>query len=88
MYGDEFIIEHDRILENRPGAFDAAQRRWDFTWTILTPGTPLAVALDREPGWRRLYADRWSVVHVRDDRGGAPVAGKQAGAPKVERVIR
>jgi hypothetical protein len=81
MYGDDFLIEHGRILDNRAGAFDAAERRWKFAWTILTPDTPLAGALDRRPGWSRLYADRWSVVHVRDNLGGAPVARKQAGAP-------
>jgi len=22
--------------------------------------------LDREPGWRRAYADKWAVIHVSD----------------------
>jgi hypothetical protein len=29
----------------------------------------IVAALDREPGWRRLYADATAVVHVRDTRG-------------------
>jgi hypothetical protein len=27
--------------------------------------------MDDEPGWRRLYADRFAVIHVRDDAAGA-----------------
>jgi hypothetical protein len=33
--------------------------------TLFWPGTPAIAFLDRRPGWRRLYADRIAVVHVR-----------------------
>lgn len=33
------------------------------------PGDRLIPAPDRLPGWRRLYADRYAVVHVRSIEG-------------------
>ena len=36
------------------------------------PDAGIVATLDREPGWRRLYADGVAVVHVRD--GAAPAA--------------
>ncbi|MCW2284831.1 hypothetical protein M2323_002815 [Rhodoblastus acidophilus] len=38
----------------------------DFTWTLLQPDAPAIAAFDRLDGWRRLYADEFAVVHVRD----------------------
>ena len=65
MYGDAFMIEHGRIVGGDPAALERAVRRWDIGWTMLEPGTKLIDMLDRSPGWRRVYADRWAVVHVR-----------------------
>lgn len=72
MYGDAHILEHDRIVRGDRAAFDAAVRRWDIGWTIVMPKAPLAAMLDRTPGWRRVYADKWAVIHVRDG-SSAPV---------------
>jgi hypothetical protein len=65
MYGDDFKFEHQRIVDGDPQAFAGAARRWDIRWTILTPDEDLVGLLDGTPGWRRIYADRWAVVHVR-----------------------
>jgi hypothetical protein len=65
MYGDDFTIAHARMIDGDIGAFRSAQRRWNLRWTLLQTGTPLIAKLDREPGWRRLYVDRWAVIHVR-----------------------
>ena len=65
MYGDAFTLEHDRMIQGDIAAFRSAADRWHLRWTILQTGTPLIARLDREPGWRRIYADRWAVVHVR-----------------------
>jgi hypothetical protein len=73
MYGDAFTIMHDRIENGDRPAFEVAVQKWDLRWTILEPSSGLIPVLDRTPGWRRLYADRWAIVHV---RGDAP--GKQA----------
>lgn len=69
MYGDAFFRRFDKA-EQGGAAFDAAAARHDVAWTILKPGIPLARELDHKPGWRRHYADRYAVVHVRD--GAAP----------------
>jgi hypothetical protein len=65
MYGDAFKFEHQRIVDGDAAALERAVRRWDIKWTILAPEEELVALLDRTPGWRRIYADRWAVVHVR-----------------------
>ena len=66
MYGDAFLIEHQAMVNGDLAAFRRAVARWDIGWTILEPEAPLTARLDGEPGWRRIHADRWAVIHVRD----------------------
>jgi putative transposase len=40
-------------------------RQYDIAWTILSPEESLSRVMDSQPGWRRLYADRYAVIHVR-----------------------
>jgi hypothetical protein len=65
LYGDAFMARYQAIAGGDAAAFDqeAAQRR--IAWTILSPDSPLVGVLDHEAGWRRLYADRYAIVHVR-----------------------
>jgi hypothetical protein len=56
---------HQRLMNGDMAAFERAEQRFGLRWTILQPGTPLIARLDRHPGWRRVYADSWAVVHVR-----------------------
>lgn len=42
--------------------------RYHVRWTIFAPSHPAVKALDTMPGWHRLYADQWAVVHVRNGR--------------------
>ncbi len=65
MYGDEFTLDFVAMLHGDIARFRRADRRWKFAWTILPPKVGLVSKLDREPGWRRLYSDKWAVVHVR-----------------------
>jgi hypothetical protein len=39
-------------------------RQYGFRWTILTPDSRLVKLLDARRDWRRLYADKYAVVHV------------------------
>jgi len=64
MYGDSFVAQAKRIENGDVVTFEAVVRRWGIRWTILSPDTPLVSWLDHQPGWRRLYADKWAVVHV------------------------
>jgi hypothetical protein len=64
MYGDAFMFEHQRLMLGDIEEFRRAATRWGIKWTILSPLDPLSRRLDREPGWHRIYADRWAVIHV------------------------
>jgi hypothetical protein len=65
LYGDAFLGAYARITRPDRAELAAvlAQRR--IGWTLFKAGSPMAEAMDAMPGWRRLYADRWAVVHVR-----------------------
>lgn len=67
MYGEEAMQAY-LDLADRPDVakWQAAEERWGFQWTLLPPGKPLARLLDTQPGWRRLYADPWAVIHIND----------------------
>ncbi|HWO48170.1 MAG TPA: hypothetical protein VNM41_08920, partial [Solirubrobacterales bacterium] len=65
MYGDTFTADHNAIVLGDGAAFDRAVQRFGVRWTMLQPGSPLIAVLDRDPRWRRAYADRWAVIHVR-----------------------
>jgi hypothetical protein len=67
MYGDAFVqtyVDAERV-KSPEIALDTLDR-YKVAWTILTPKVALVDLLDRTPGWRRLYADKWAVVQVRD----------------------
>jgi hypothetical protein len=65
MYGDEFTADHNAIVMGDKRRFNRAVDRFGVRWTILQQGSPLIAVLDRDPQWRRIYADRWAVVHRR-----------------------
>jgi len=67
MYGDALLKLYLDAESGDQAAIDKAFRRYAIQWTILTPKSPIVARLDRTPGWRRLYADKWAVVQVRDD---------------------
>jgi hypothetical protein len=54
-----------------------ALRRYDVAWTIFAPDSRIVAALDREPGWRRLYADATAAIHVRDTALGPKGLGEE-----------
>lgn len=66
MYGDAFTTDYFKIAHGDAARWKAAEARWKFAWTILPPDNALVKILDREPGWRRAYADKWAVIHVSD----------------------
>ncbi|MGA0604112.1 hypothetical protein ACO2Q3_25630 [Caulobacter sp. KR2-114] len=79
MYGDTFVrLALDTEAADPPAQALATLRRYGVVWSITTPGSGLIPLLDRTPGWRRLYEDRWAVVQVYqpalDARSGARAA--------------
>jgi hypothetical protein len=66
LYGDGMLNLYDKLRSGDREAVEGALKRYDIAWTIFAPDSRIVAALDREPGWRRLYADATAVVHVRD----------------------
>jgi hypothetical protein len=66
MYGDAFTNAYFRAEQPDVARLDVLLTRWKVSWTLLAAGDPVVGLMDRRPGWRRLYADRYAVVHVRD----------------------
>jgi hypothetical protein len=69
LYGEKFLERYVWMVRPDKPALEAALVRYRVRWTIFAADNPAAGAMDSTPGWRRLYADRWAVVHVKD---GAP----------------
>ncbi|MDB5463624.1 MAG: hypothetical protein JWP23_2013 [Phenylobacterium sp.] len=65
LYGDAYLEDYARLTRPDPRALGQALDRRCIGWTLFKTGTPVIEAMDRMPGWRRLYSDRWAVVHVR-----------------------
>jgi hypothetical protein len=72
MYGDDFTARYYKISKGDVRGWREADARWKFGWTILPPDNALVAVLDKEPGWRRLYADKWAVIHIRDRPATVP----------------
>lgn len=77
LYGDGMLSLYDKLRSGDREAFEEALKRYDIAWTIFAPDNRIVAALDREPGWRRLYADATAVVHVRDTALGPMGLGKE-----------
>jgi hypothetical protein len=66
LYGDAMMSLYSRLQAGDDADVESALKRYGIVWTIFAPGNRIVAALDREPGWRRLYADTTAIVHVRD----------------------
>jgi hypothetical protein len=66
MYGDDFFRRDMALMRGDDAEFDRTVAQYGVAWTVLAPREPLVRKLDAKPGWRRVYADRWAVVHVRE----------------------
>jgi hypothetical protein len=62
MYGDPFIEDFRQVEGASQSAMERVISYYKIRWAIMAPGQPLVGALDRTPGWRRIYADRYAVV--------------------------
>ena len=60
MYGDPLLRRYNDVDHISRLLAD-----YDMRWSLFRPDDPQVAALDRMPGWHRLYADPYSVVHVR-----------------------
>jgi hypothetical protein len=62
LYGTAFVRDYSRSIYDvcRLVAVLNAER---VAWTILTPQNPATAMLDHLPGWTRIHADAFAVVH-------------------------
>jgi hypothetical protein len=67
MYGDTMLDLYGKLQAGDAASVERTLKRYSIVWTIFAPGAQTVATLDREPGWRRLYADGYAVVHVRDE---------------------
>lgn len=68
MYGDRFAQDFFDIEVHRDfEKWRAADQKWHFCWTILGSSRSIAHWLDKQQDWKRIYADEWAVVHVRQN---------------------
>jgi hypothetical protein len=66
FYGDRFVKEYAEIASGDRFALATSLIHYQPRWTIFAPDTPMAKFMDGAPGWRRIYADKLAVIHVRD----------------------
>ncbi|HVM79011.1 MAG TPA: hypothetical protein VMU06_08315 [Stellaceae bacterium] len=65
LYGDAFMRDYSAALDAEGDALPRFLDRFKLGWTLLKPDLPAVAALDRMPGWQRVYADSAAVVHRR-----------------------
>jgi hypothetical protein len=65
MYGDAFTTAYLKAVSPDPAAFAKLTRDYRIAWTIFSPTDSVVSLLDKDPEWRRLYADQYAVVHQR-----------------------
>jgi hypothetical protein len=67
LYGDGFLKRYLALTDDYNGtALIAALDHDDVAWTMLPPSDGTVGVLDRTPGWRRIFADNYAVVHIRN----------------------
>ncbi len=67
MYGDAFTRDYMRADAGDPATLARLLDAHGVRWTLVRPQSGAARRLDADRAWRRLYADRLAVVHVRAD---------------------
>ena len=65
MYGDDFFDAYVQALKPDAPRLKALLQKYQVRWTILRAENPAIPTMDAMPGWRRLYADKSAVVHIK-----------------------
>lgn len=74
IYGDDFVANYFKIIDADMPAFNDAVRRYSIQWTMLSHNqTRLIQSMEASGEWRRIYADEFGVIDVREPgRTGIP----------------
>jgi hypothetical protein len=65
MYGDPFLKRYLDAAEGKESVLTGILEQYGITWTLLKPEDHAVEVLDHLPGWRRVYSDRYAIIHVR-----------------------
>ena len=65
MYGNEFLARDVAAERGDATVLRELLARYRIAWTLLAPQSAAVAALDNLPGWERVYADRYAVIHRR-----------------------
>jgi hypothetical protein len=65
LLGDAFLEKYVAASNARGDLLPVLLERYGIAWTLLEPSTPAVGLLDHLPGWQRIYADRYAVIHRR-----------------------
>lgn len=74
LYGNNWLNRYAALERGPVAALGHTLDEEKIGWTILARGNPLVHRLDLLPGWRRVYTDKWAVVHARIERTGRNAA--------------
>jgi hypothetical protein len=82
LYGGPFMIRQWRaiMLRDLPD-FLRLLDEYRIDATLFAPSVPAVALLDRQPGWRRVYADEFAVLHVRETETTPPAPSPPAAQP-------
>ncbi|HEV2097896.1 MAG TPA: hypothetical protein VGR45_03100, partial [Stellaceae bacterium] len=65
LFGDAFLQRYAEAIGGVGDALPDLLKRYAVQWTLLEPQTPAVSLLDLLPGWERVYADKYAVIHRR-----------------------
>ncbi|HNR47068.1 MAG TPA: hypothetical protein PKO03_08355, partial [Anaerolineaceae bacterium] len=71
IYGDEIIIQSDRVERALPG-WEAILKQWDIRIALTTADSALSSALAQKPEWELCQQDAASVLWVQTGGQGCP----------------
>ncbi len=62
LYGNDFLADYLAAERGDGATLAVLVDRYHVTWALLQAGSPVVPALERLPGWRRVYADDQAIV--------------------------
>jgi hypothetical protein len=77
LYGEKFVMDYFDAVEGKDvETLLRLLETYRIDATLLNPSLPAAKVLDHIAGWKRLYADKLAVIHVREDRANAEMLAR------------
>lgn len=67
LYGNDFLAAYLKAERGDTAVLAGLLDRYHIAWALLQTASPAVGALERLPGWRRVYGDDQAVVYQRRD---------------------